>query len=169
MPFSFEVAQDNGGTFRLEGMSLGHRLLLSGYTAFITYMILNFIFGTSGYLEMQRLSSYQDLLKENLIELEMIHNELSSRAYTLRSDSETLTLKARDIGYLKSNEGFLLVPGSPGPQGSYRMGNILKYSSSTEERKPLFRILAFFTGAALFLLLGFSFQRTYSLKPSRQY
>ena len=149
-------------------MSLGHRLLLSGYAAFITYVVLSFLFGASGYLEMQRLSSYRELLKENLIELETIHNELSSKAYTLRSDSETLSLKARDLGYLRQNEGLILVSGAPVPQGSYRMGKLLKYSALMEERKTLFRLAAFFTGSALFLLLGFSFQRSYSLRPSRQ-
>jgi len=149
-------------------MNLGSRLLLSGYTAFVTYIVLNFIFGSTGYLEMQKLASYRGMLKENLVELEMIHNELSSRAYTLRSDAETLSLKARDLGYLRSHEGVIIVSGPPLPQESYRMGNLLKYTLPTDERKPLYRLAAFFTGSALFLLLGFSFQTGYSLKPTRQ-
>lgn len=117
---------------------------------------------------MEKLASYRGMLKENLVELEMIHNELSSRAYTLRSDTETLSLKARDLGYLRSHEGVIIVSGSPIPQGSYRMGTLLKYSLPTEERKPLYRLAAFFTGSALFLLLGLTFQKGYSLKPTRQ-
>ena len=134
-------------------MTQWQRVLLAAYSAFFIYTILCLIFGDTGYMETARLRSYKMLLQENLTELESLNQVLESRAITLRSDKETLSVHSRELGYLKPEEGIILMKGFGDKQASYPMGRMLKWTRSVENRKPLFRGIALSVGIILFLLM----------------
>lgn len=106
---------------------------------------------------MKRLRAYRELLVENLDELESLNYTLEARALTLRSDSDTLAVQAREIGYLEPGEGLILLKGFGEKQASYPMGKMLKWTRQIENRKPLFRGISLSAGIILFLLLSLVF------------
>ena len=134
-------------------MTQWQRVLLAGYSAFLIYTSLCFVFGDTGVLESRRLKNYKILLMENLAELETLNHNLEARAITLRSDRETLAVHSRQLGYLQPREGIILLKGFGNDQASYPMGRMLKWTRRVEDRKPLFRGISLSLGIILYLLM----------------
>jgi len=138
-------------------MTLWQRALLAGYSAFFIFIILNFFYGSSGFVEKQKLMSYKALLVENLTELEELNSRLELEAFSLRADKGILQVESRELGYLGPNEGVILLTGWGDKRGSYAMGQKLKWTALLEDRKPLFRIVSAILGVIIFLLLTLIF------------
>ena len=141
-------------------MTQWQRILAGGYSAFFIYTLLSLTFGTTGLGEMKRLRAYKGLLKDNLTELEALHQNLESRAMSLRFDRDTLMVQAREIGYLLPGEGLILLGQYNKEHAPYPMGKMLKWTRTRESRKPLFRGIALSTGIILFILLGLFFPQS---------
>lgn len=132
-------------------MKKGLLVLTALYTGFAVYCVLIFFYGKSGYFELKSLIRYRDSLVENNQELQEAGNALSREAQKLLSDSDILRLKARELGYLKKNQGKIIFSGYMPKEQTYSLGRVLKWQEHRKDHTLLFRSLA--VGLSILMLL----------------
>lgn len=139
-------------------MKKGLLVLLAGYIGFSLYCILVFFYGKSGFFELKALMEYRDRLVTNNAELRERGNALYREAQILVSDPEVLALKARELGYLKPEQGRICLEGYESREQSYALGKVLKWDGRVRDRSLLFRTVGM--GIGLFAVLLFLIART---------
>ncbi len=140
---------------RKKNMTLLKRVLIGVYAACIMYCTLNLVIGEFGIAEKRRLTSYRDVLNENLQELESINLSLREKALSLRQQANTLKVYARDLDYYEKNEGIILLNDWDKTDSSYSMGKMLAWTRKTDDKAVLFRILSICFGLIIALLFTF--------------
>lgn len=87
-------------------------VLLSLWVGLAVYSIGSFVYGSTGIISMAYLTDQRDRLINNLEELDLIHQSLTYSVDALRYDRDTLEVLARDLGYGRSEEEFIRIPGT---------------------------------------------------------
>ena len=138
-------------------MKIGTRLLFSLYIGFVAASAAYLLYGPSGFVSYRELEVDAQRLDENLTELKAIHAELSAEFDSLRRSGDAVTLRARDLGYLRENEILLDLPSFETTPKSYAVGRIVVPDGFLYERGSVTltagvaaMFLAFFVLAGLF-------------------
>jgi len=78
------------------------------------YTILSVYNGTAGIVSYRALLAEREKIRENLEKLQLVNQELEGTLTALHSDTETIRVKARELGYGEQNERFVRIVGLPG-------------------------------------------------------
>jgi cell division protein FtsB len=129
------------------------KYLLVPWTAIAIYALSSLFAGAAG------IGSYRDLLEEretvfeNLEELEALNRELEGTMDALLYDSETIKIRARELGYGEETERFVRIVGLPSVR--YREtgpGTVKTAASPLYIPDKILRIIAVLAGLAVFLV-----------------
>jgi len=119
----------------------------------ITYAVLSALFGQSGLLAMNELRQERDRLSINMEKLRAINSELKDTLDALRSDTDTLTVQARQIGYATQGERFLRIEGlAPGARKPAPVGDLLSIRSPSFIPDIILRIVSLLIGIIVLTL-----------------
>jgi cell division protein FtsB len=132
-------------------MKLGKYLLIP-WVMLAVYTILSMYNGPAGIVSYRALLIEREKIQENLEKLKIVNRELKGTMTALRSDAETIRIKARELGYGEQNERFVRIVGLPGGRPSnLRPGMIRTAILPTPVSVNAYKIVVLCTGL---LLLG---------------
>ena len=112
--------------------------------------VLYFFFGSGGLLDYRRLAVYRGSLQDNITDLEGINSELLSEVQALGSDSERLTLQARELGYFREGQRVIRISDEASRKNTYTVGKVLHRKAKQPRADWPFRA----TGLGLPILLA---------------
>ncbi|MDR2551801.1 MAG: septum formation initiator family protein [Treponema sp.] len=90
------------------------KYLLVPWAAIVVYCAVSAYSGTAGIVSYRALLREREKMAENLERLQEINGELEGTMDALLYDSETIRVKARELGYGREDELFIRVVGLPG-------------------------------------------------------
>lgn len=130
-------------------------VLLSLWVGLAVYSIGSFVYGSTGIISMAFLENQRDKLVNNLEDLELIHQNLTSSVDALRYDRDTLEVLARDLGYGKSEEEFIRIAGTDSLfKSRFVVGTVVAPDKSVAlVSDSQLRIVALLSGFLTFLFL----------------
>ncbi|MCF6334205.1 MAG: septum formation initiator family protein [Spirochaetales bacterium] len=135
-------------------MKPGYRFLFSIYITFVIYSLGTLVWGSAGILQTSQLENYKNRLASNTIELGEIGSKLETQFNLLRLDEDLIAVKARDLGYLSSNEGRIIIEGyNPGNRG-FNVGSYYKRYNSPVSNSNKIRLFSLLMGVFFFLILS---------------
>jgi len=136
-------------------MKIGARLLFSLYIGFIAASLVYYLYSPSGLFAFRQLQTELVRLEKNLQELKDLHRELSGEFESLRRSSETVILRARDLGYAQKGETFLMLENlKPRPGNYYSVGRIIAPGGERPARNALSLLAGIATMAVVFLIIA---------------
>ncbi|OQY33666.1 MAG: hypothetical protein B6241_07095 [Spirochaetaceae bacterium 4572_59] len=80
---------------------------------FSLYSVLIFVWGDTGIHAMNKQIQIQNKLNLNICELSAINSDLNRELDIYRTDTETIIIQARDLGYVREGEKILFVDKLP--------------------------------------------------------
>jgi cell division protein FtsB len=132
-------------------MKLGKYLFIPWITLAM-YTVLSVYSGPLGLVRYRALLAEQDLILENLEKLQFENARLEGTMHALRSDPETIRIRARELGYGAPGERFVRIVGLPGSRAApLRPGIIRTAIRLSAVPSKVHRIITICTGL---LLLG---------------
>jgi len=134
-------------------MKSGYRILFSFYITFVIYSIGTLFLGSAGIVEASLLEKYRNKLTENTINLKTINSNLESKYNSLISNHDLIALKARDLGYLKKDEGKIIIKSYQQKTNNFTVGSFYQRFSSNVLNTEYIRIFSGFIGIFTFLIL----------------
>jgi len=125
---------------------------------FILSSLLIILLGDSGLLRYRALTGYREELKNNIAELELLHQELLDDLEALAGDPERIALQARQLGYFREQERLIRLEGYNPPRSVYKVGKIIRRQPAPRGRgaDSWFRLLG---AGTVICLLGLSVWR----------
>ncbi|GAB1481330.1 hypothetical protein MASR2M78_01450 [Treponema sp.] len=92
----------------------------------MVYGIAHTTIGETGILAQKSLEAERDRLSSNMEKLHLINQNLEGSINALRSDTDTISVYARELGYADSDERFVRIVGlSSAARRSFTAGNLL--------------------------------------------
>ncbi|MDR0586016.1 MAG: septum formation initiator family protein [Treponema sp.] len=129
------------------------KYLLVPWTAIAIYALSSLFAGAAG------IGSYRDLLEEkerifeNLEDLETLNQELEGTMDALLYDSETIRIRARELGYGEETERFVRIVGLPGARYRETTAGIVKTAAKPSYIPDrVLRIVSVLAGLTIFLV-----------------
>jgi cell division protein FtsB len=108
-----------------------------------TYLLLELVFGSYGFLALAAMNEYADEAETELSALRARTEELQLHVELLQTDRETIRLEARDIGFIRPDETVVRLEGhEPRPRHRYMPGTTPPAIPATRDNRPLFRALS---------------------------
>ena len=136
-------------------MKIGTRLLFSLYIGFMAASLVYYLYSPTGFFAYRQLQGEIVRLENNLQDLKDLHRELSGEFDSLRRSSETVILRARDLGYARSGETFLMLEDfKPRPGNYYSVGRIITPGAAKTNRNAASLLTGIVSMAAAFLLIA---------------
>ena len=133
-------------------------MLYSLYITFCVYSVLTLVWGSNGILEMRKLENFRYSIEKNIGNLETLHGDLADELDRLKSSSELIRLRSRELGYFEKDEVIIRIAGYHKLTNFYSVGRLIKHADLPKDRKQLFRTISICAGIAgcmlLFLLQG---------------
>ena len=118
-----------------------------------TYLLLELVFGSYGFLAQNAMSEYADEAETKLVDLRTQTEELQLHVALLQTDRETIRIEARDIGFIRPDETVVRLDGhEPRPRHRYMPGSTPPAIPVTRDNRPLFRALALAVVLVSFLI-----------------
>jgi len=131
-------------------MKLGKYLFVP-WLSLVVYAILSIYSGPAGIVPYRSLLKEREKILENLEKLQFENIKLEGTMHALRSDPETVRIKARELGYGEPDERFVRIVGLPGGRpGVLRPGVIRTAIHPPAVSDKAHRIIVFCTGLLLF-------------------
>lgn len=110
---------------------------------FAIYLSLELVFGSYGFLAYHALEDYVERAEERYSTLTETHEELQRQIHLLTTDTATIRLEARDIGFIAPNESVVRIDGhTPRPRHIYMPGATPPPIPETRDNRALFRAIA---------------------------
>jgi len=132
-------------------MKLGKYLLVPWITLAI-YTALSVYSGPVGIIPYRTLLKEREKIQENLEKLKLENQKFEGTMHALRTDAETIRIRARELGYGEPGERFVRIVGLPGGRpNALRPGMIRSAIRPPAVSSKAHRIITFCTGL---LLLG---------------
>ena len=128
------------------------RLLLYIALSFVLTSLFLFFFGSGGLLDYRKLLGYRANLQENITDLEGTNSDLLAEVQALGSDSERITLQARELGYFRKGEKVIRIEGYQQGKNYYTVGKIMRRKPQQPRADWPFRAVG--VGLPVLLLLG---------------
>ena len=135
-------------------MMKSNRIYIALYIGYAIYSLLIFMYGDRGLQAERELHQYETVLRDNIDELKTINSHLVNDFQLLNSDSDTVKLRSRQMGYFGKGEKVIRVDGLTSSSKEYPAGNILKREFRRLDPSPQFRA-AGISAAVLIYLLSF--------------
>ena len=136
------------------------KLFIAICASLVTYALSSALLGQSGFFAMKELKHERDRLSANMGKLRVINSELKDTLDALRSDTDSIAVHAREIGYASEGERFLRIEGlAPGARRPAPVGNLLSAQTPSFIPDYILRIAAFLTGISVLILSLGSFLR----------
>ncbi len=134
---------------------MGKNLALSAAVIVWSYLLLTLVFGDRGLVAYTALSEYRQDLESHLQQLSAIQESLENDSRRLRTDPEQVRIEARRLGYVRSTEGIIRIPGRTDAPGAVDSpGEKLQPPSPWKGERALFRTVALTIGLLAFFLTG---------------
>ena len=130
-------------------------LMACVYAGLIVTFGYAFILGEAGLVNYQDLLLRRQVLEENIEGLREINHSLSEELSNLATDSETIRLIARDLGYYRADERVVEVVGIPTQTYSQTVGSLVKRSAPRARDESPFRTLLFIAPALIYAVAVF--------------
>jgi cell division protein FtsB len=129
------------------------KYLLVPWLMLAVYTTLSLFNGAGGVDPYRELLGEREKILENLDRLQSINEELEGAMDALLYDSETIRVKARELGYGEADERFVRIVGLPGVRHSeIKPGTVRPASQPSFVSAVVYRFIACCAGL---LLLGF--------------
>ena len=138
--------------------------MASFYIGFVVYTSLVLVFGSSGFLALNKLELYKGRLYENIEELKSNHQALSRQRDSLLTDVEEIQLRARELGYLVSGEEIVVLPTSSKNNQRHTLGRIILNPTLSNNGYTAYRAIGCAAALFGFILLSFIHAREYDRK-----
>jgi hypothetical protein len=117
----------------------------------VVYTILSMYHGSAGIISYRAWLAEQEKIKENLGNLQLVNQKLEGTRNALLYDAETVSIRARELGYGSNNERFVRIVGLPGGRpGAFRPGMIRTAIRPAPVSAKAHRIITFCTGLLFF-------------------
>jgi cell division protein FtsB len=129
------------------------RFAFSVWVAVAVYGFASITFGRTGILAMRRLEAERDRLSANMDRLRAINGELELSVVALRSDADTISVHARELGYGRDDERFVRIVGVPAAGNrAATAGNIVAAVRPDGVSAGTLRIISALAGASAYIL-----------------
>jgi cell division protein FtsB len=133
------------------------KYLLSVWVTFTTYTILAFLWGATGTYAHEQLVEERNKQRANIEVLQNINQELERALNSLKYDSDTIRVYARELGYGQRNEAFVRIVGLGGAKKQRTTaGQIVIPRTPRFIPDRILWFLAFCAGIGVLLLLSIS-------------
>ena len=119
-------------------MNLTSRIIAASYIMVIVYLSLSFVYGRTGLLSTEELGQYRQKLYTNINELKKINRDLSKKLQPLNT-MENVKLRAREMGYISSNERKIFLEGIERPDIYHSLGTIIFRYDSNPDNSQIIR------------------------------
>jgi cell division protein FtsB len=129
------------------------KYLLVPWIAIAIYALSSLFAGAAGIESYRDLLEERDMIFENLEELETLNQELEGTMDALLYDSETVKIRARELGYGEESERFIRIVGLPSVR--YRRtgpGTVKTAAKPSYIPDKALRIVSVLAGVAVFLV-----------------
>jgi cell division protein FtsB len=90
------------------------KYLIAVWTTLAVYTISAFFTGSTGIIAFKQLSAERDKQRVNIEALQNLNQELGGNLDSLKYDSDTIAIYARDLGYGRQDENFVRIVGLGG-------------------------------------------------------
>ncbi len=121
---------------------------------FVVAALAIFVFGDSGVLAYDSLTSYKESLSANIDSLKEHNAGLTARLERLRKDPESNIVLAHGIGLYRPDDVVVRLEGRPARTETYTVGDLLRMRKDTASKNPIFKAVAL---GVCGLLLAFGF------------
>ncbi len=131
------------------------RIIFSVWVAVAVYGFASITLGKTGILSMRGLEAERNRLASNMEKLRAINGELEGSIVALRSDADTISVRARELGYGRDDERFVRIVGLPAAgMRALAAGNLVTAVRPAGVSAPVLRIVATLAGAIAYTLLS---------------
>ena len=124
---------------------------------FSLYSICIFIWGDTGLISMNKQIFIKYQLESNIGNLLKINNDLNRHLNAYKSDSETITIQARNLGYIDKNEKILFIDNLSTSNSIKKPGEIILPEKAFSSVEKNLRLIV--CAIACFLLILASWNR----------
>jgi cell division protein FtsB len=133
------------------------RLAFSVWVAVAVYGFTSITIGRTGIYAMRGLETERNRLASNMERLRTINSELEGSIVALRSDADTISVRARELGYGRPDERFVRIVGVPAAGlRAATAGNLVTAVRPAGVSNRTLRILAAVAGAAVYAFSSFA-------------
>lgn len=122
---------------------------------FSLYSILIFIWGDTGINAMNKQIQIQKKLDQNIGELSGINSELNRELDIYRTDTETIIIQARDLGYVREGEKILFIDDLPIQKIIRKPGDVIIPHFEFQSIERVFGFIAVILSSLLLLMTVF--------------
>lgn len=105
------------------------RAALAAWASLLVYCGLSLVLGPAGIVAYRKLEAGKAEMQANLAELGEANARLRVELDSLRSDADRAAREARSLGYLKPNEGAILIAGRTQPRLDLDPGKAIPFSA----------------------------------------
>jgi cell division protein FtsB len=128
------------------------KYLLIPWFILVVYIILSMYSGTTGIVPYRELLGERQRILENLDKLQTINRELEGTMDALLYDSETIRIKARELGYGENRERFVRIVGLPGGRPNELKPGMIRTAVQPSSPGRAHRTISLCMGLLLFSL-----------------
>ncbi|MDR0447816.1 MAG: septum formation initiator family protein [Treponema sp.] len=132
-------------------MKLGKYILVPWFSL-VVYTVLTVYYGPGGIIPYRELLGEHQKILENMEKLQAINQDLEGSRDALRYDSETIRIKAREIGYGIDGERFVRIVGLYGGRAGELKPGMIRTAIMPLPSGKSYRAIAFLMGSILFAL-----------------
>ena len=130
------------------------KITLSIYVGICLSFLLNFYFGGAGLIEYNKLNEHKNMLSENITELTTINQKLSHELEGLKTDTESIQLLSRDLGYYRSDDNIIMIDGYPVKPSFHEIGKLIINTDKQTEISVVLRIITYIIPVIVYILLS---------------
>ncbi|MCL2880342.1 MAG: septum formation initiator family protein [Treponema sp.] len=130
------------------------KYLLAVVSAVAVYSVLSLTYGATGFSAYRELLYGRDIQRENIQKLGVINSTLENTQNSLLFDRNTLTVRARQLGYGYDSERFVRIVGLSGMENLYNNpGEVAITPAPMYISDRIIKICALFSGVMVFAFL----------------
>lgn len=136
------------------------RIVFSVWVAVAMYGLTAITVGKTGMLAMRVLEAERNRLASNMENLRAINGELEGSIIALQSDADTISVRARELGYGREDERFVRIVGLPAAgTRAATAGNLVTAVRPAGVSNSVLRIISAVAGAMAYTLLSMAGMR----------
>ena len=149
-------------------MNFSTRIFATIYIFAVIYLSLSYVYGKTGLLATKELVLYREKVNSNIKEFRKINTELTNRLKPLNT-MEKMKLKAREMGYIASDEKKIFLAGLEKPDVYHSLGNIIYMNKSEKDNSQFIRAMSLIFSLLFFILSSILLPGKNGIKKIRQH
>ncbi len=148
-------------------MNSTSRLFTAFYILVTGYLSLSLVYGKTGLLSMGEMTQYRQKLYGNLAELKKTNRELAGKLEPLNT-MENIKLKAREMGYIASDEKKIFLEGMERPDAYHSLGSLIYRQDSGKDNTPFIRSMSLIFSLLFYIFSSILFTGRNDNQKNRQ-